>query len=336
MNKHTFHVSGTHCTSCKVLIEDIMAEQPGMSKATVHLRQQTLEVEGDFSQDPQSLVEDWNKLLQPHKYKLSLEKETAEKDMGTLMKALPIGLIILALFFFLQKSGILNLGFEGGLTPSTAFMIGVVASLSTCLAVVGGLVLSLSAKVSQDVSTTRPLVFFHGGRLVSFAFLGGALGALGGAIGINTTVMAIIGLFAAAVMVLLGIQLLDIFHFSKGFQLTMPASFHKKITKIENSYWAPLLIGALTFFLPCGFTQAMQIQALSSGSFIEGLTIMISFALGTLPVLALLSFGSFQFAHSKHAPLFFKTAGIIVIGLGIFAFLAGLAGLGVINPLFNI
>jgi len=29
-------------------------------------------------------------------------------------------------------------------------------------------------------------------------------------------------------------------------------------------------------------------------------------------------------------------AGVLVIGLGLFALLAGLAGLGIINPLFNI
>jgi sulfite exporter TauE/SafE len=105
---------------------------------------------------------------------------------------------------------------------------------------------------------------------------------------------------------------------------------------VEHATWAPVLIGIGTFFLPCGFTQAMQIAALSSGSFISGFLIMSAFALGTLPVLALLSFSSVSFAHSKYAPLFFKSAGIVVIGLGLFAFLAGLAGLGIINPLFNI
>jgi len=63
---------------------------------------------------------------------------------------------------------------------------------------------------------------------------------------------------------------------------------------------------------------------------------MTAFALGTLPMLALLSFGSASFAGSKHAPLFFKTAGVTVIGLGVFALLAGLAGIGIIDPLFNI
>jgi sulfite exporter TauE/SafE len=80
----------------------------------------------------------------------------------------------------------------------------------------------------------------------------------------------------------------------------------------------------------------MQVAALGSGSFMSGLLIMFLFALGTLPMLALLSFGSASFAHSKHAPLFFKSAGVVVIGLGLFAFLAGLAGIGIISPLFNI
>lgn len=335
MNKYTFHVSGTHCTACKVLIEDILSEQKDVKKVHVHLRREIIEVEGNLP-EAQKLIDQWNPLLQPHKYKLSLERENKERDINSLLKALPIGLIILAAFFLLQKSGLLNLGFEGGLTPWTALMIGGIASVSSCLAVVGGLVLSLSAKVSQDVSTTRPLIFFHAGRLISFALLGGLLGILGGVIGLNTTIMAILGLLAAAVMVLLGIQLLDIFHFSKKIHITLPTSFHKKIVNIEKSFWAPLLIGALTFLLPCGFTQAMQIQALSSGTFWEGMKIMSFFALGTFPVLALLSFGSFQFAHSKYAPLFFKTAGIIVIGLGIFALLAGLAGMGLIQPFFNI
>ena len=63
---------------------------------------------------------------------------------------------------------------------------------------------------------------------------------------------------------------------------------------------------------------------------------MFAFALGTLPVLLLLSFGSVSFSKSKHAPVFFKSAGIVVIGLALFALLSGLAGLGIINPLFNI
>ena len=80
----------------------------------------------------------------------------------------------------------------------------------------------------------------------------------------------------------------------------------------------------------------MQVAAISSGSFMSGLLLMLAFALGTLPMLLFLSFGSASFAHGKHAPLFFKTAGVVVIGLALFALLAGMASVGIINPLFTI
>lgn len=334
MNKHTLHVSGTHCASCKILIEDILGDQRDITKAEVHLKNETVEITSKEVVH-QKKIDNWNDLLYPHGYKLSEKKVETQKELKSLTYAIPLGFLFLSLFFLLQKSGILNLGFEDGLTPWTALMIGGIASVSSCLAVVGGLVLSLSAKVSQNVSTARPLIFFHSGRLISFAILGGLLGMVGGVIGLNTTLMGVLGLFAAAVMILLGIQLLDIFHFSKKIKITLPGTFSKIIKSLEQGFWTPFIIGTLTFFLPCGFTQAMQIQALSSGSFFEGLKIMSFFALGTFPILALLSFGSFQFAHSKYAPLFFRTTGIIVIGLGIFALLAGLAGMGFIQPFFN-
>lgn len=66
----------------------------------------------------------------------------------------------------------------------------------------------------------------------------------------------------------------------------------------------------------------MQVAALTNGTFFGGGVIMLTFALGTFPVLALLSFGASSFAQSRHAPLFFKTAGVVVIGLGIFTLLA--------------
>jgi len=59
------------------------------------------------------------------------------------------------------------------------------------------------------------------------------------------------------------------------------------------------------------------------------------FALGTFPILALLSFGTFRFAQSRFAPLFFKTAGVVVVGFGLFSLSASLASLGIISPLIS-
>lgn len=335
MKTHTLHVSGTHCASCKILIEDILNEQDFIQNAQVDLKKEIVKIETDSEQSLEKLADILTDKIKPNGYILSVEKTTKEKQGDDVIwKALPIGLSLLVLFFLLQKSGILNLGIGGYATPITSFIIGLIASVSSCLAIVGGLVLSLSAKISQDnISDTKTFTLFHTGRVVSFALLGGVLGAVGGAIGINFTLTAILGIFASVVMLLLGLNLVGVFSKSN---ISLPSGMFNFFRKIEHKALTPFILGFATFFLPCGFTQSMQVSALSSGSFLAGSLIMFAFALGTLPMLLLLSFGSASFAHGKHAPLFFKSAGVVVIGLGMFALLAGLAGLGIINPLFNI
>lgn len=335
MKTLTFHVSGTHCPSCKIFIEDTLNEQIGIERTQVDLKNETVSLDTTLDESQHKLAEILTEKIKHNGYLLSVEKKTKEKkNNGIIWQALPIGLAFLALFFIVQKSGILNFGLGGTVTLVTSFIIGLIASVSSCLAVVGGLVLSLSATVSQDkISDVRPMMLFHGGRLISFAVLGGALGAIGSAIGMSFTITAILGIIASIVMIVLGLNLVGIFEKN---MIVLPSGVFNFFRKVEHKTIAPFLVGVGTFFLPCGFTQSMQVAALSSGSFLSGLLVMLSFALGTLPMLALLSFGSASFAQSRHAPLFFNSAGIVVIGLGVFALLAGLAGLGIIVPLFSI
>ncbi len=335
MKTYTFFLSGTHCATCKIFIEDALKEKDFIVDARVDLHKETLEITTESKQTPEEFKEVINSTIKSNGYFASFEKGTKKKDdSSVLWSAIPIGLGFLVLFFLLQKSGILNIGIGDRVTPITSFVIGLIASVSSCLAIVGGLVLSLSAKISEDnARDTKTFMLFHTGRLVSFAVLGGVLGAVGGAIGINVTLATILGLLASLVMLFLGLNLVGFFEKNK---ITMPSGIFNFFKKIEQKTFAPLVVGFATFFLPCGFTQSMQVSALSSGSFLSGLMIMFLFALGTLPVLVLLSFGTASFAQGKYAPLFFKSAGVVVVGLGLFALLSGLAGLGIINPLFNI
>jgi len=332
---YTFHISGTHCASCKIFIEDTLNEQVGIEDTQVDLKNEMVSFSTSLEDSPNKLAAILTEKIKHNGYSLSIEKGVKEKGgSGVIWQALPIGLTLLALFFVVQKSGILNFGLGGTVTPVTSFIIGLVASVSSCLAVVGGLVLSLAATVSQDsVSDVKPTILFHVGRLLSFAGLGGLLGAIGGAIGISFTLTAILSILASTIMILLGLNLVGIFEKNK---IALPPNMFNFFRQMEHKTAAPFLVGFGTFFLPCGFTQAMQVAALSSGSFLTGSLIMTAFALGTLPMLALLSFGSASFAQSKYAPLFFRSAGVVVIGLGVFALLSGLAGLGIIAPLFNL
>jgi sulfite exporter TauE/SafE len=96
-----------------------------------------------------------------------------------------------------------------------------------------------------------------------------------------------------------------------------------------------MLVGIATFFLPCGFTQSMQIYTLSTGSFWGGAMTMFAFALGTLPILALVSFSSFSIKDNKNSGIFFKTAGLIIILFAIINIINSLVVIGLISPVFN-
>ena len=62
---------------------------------------------------------------------------------------------------------------------------------------------------------------------------------------------------------------------------------------------------------------------------------MSAFALGTLPVLSLLSFSSLAIHKKAQSGVFFKTAGLVVIFFGLFNLSAALASVGIIQPLFS-
>jgi len=335
LKKYSFHVEGTHCASCKILIEDVLNEQDFVKNVRVDLKNKIVEIETDSDLGSLDIVEILNPKIKSNGYTLSVDKIIEEKKSDNdIWKAIPIGLAFLVLFYLLQKSGILNLNLGSNTTPATSFMIGIIASLSSCLAVVGGLVLSLSAKVAKDDNgkNKKPFVLFHIGRLLGFALLGGVLGYIGKTLGVNFMFSVILGILASLVMIFLGISLLGFF---KKNVFTLPSGIFSFFRKIEHATLAPIIIGVGTFFLPCGFTQAMQIAALSSGSFLSGCLTMFYFALGTLPVLALLSFGSMSFAQSRYASLFFKSAGIVVVALALFNLINSLVVMGFIPPVFN-
>ena len=106
------------------------------------------------------------------------------------------------------------------------------------------------------------------------------------------------------------------------------------VSKLNHTL-TPALVGIATFFLPCGFTQSMQIVALSTGNFMSGAMTMFAFALGTLPVLGLLSFSSFSISKSSKAGIFFKTAGLVVILFAVFNLINALVVINILPPIFN-
>ncbi|MFA6601311.1 MAG: sulfite exporter TauE/SafE family protein [Candidatus Paceibacterota bacterium] len=389
--KYTFHIRGMHCQACVLLTESELGDLPNVSYVKSSLVSHTVEIVGDFGgKENVKIAEELTIPLKKHGYTISTERfdfvaseEQVRKSKWSDFKfALPIAFGFALLFFLLQKLGIVNLIGSGQVTYGTAFFIGIIASLSTCMAVVGGLLLSMSATFAKEdfseqtspsdfsalsyrkvvagedsgVKTDKandqhlngaqikmkkgkyaPHFMFHIGRLVSFFILGGVIGAIGSAFTLNASATFILSLIIGLVMLILGINLLDVFPWAKRFQPAMPKFIGKYahgVSKFNHSL-TPLLVGVATFFLPCGYTQSMQLYSLTTGNFLTGALTMLIFALGTLPVLALVSFSSFRIKNSHRSGIFFKSAGLIVILFALFNIINSLVVVGLIPPVFN-
>lgn len=336
--KYTFHVSGMHCHSCVLITESELNELPYITKAKTSLKNNSVEIIGDFGDKSQEQISnELSDVLKKQGYTLSVEKQIKTKNWKDFKIAIPIAIIFAIIFIVLQKVGLVNIIGSNDVNYGTAFIIGIVASLSSCMAVVGGLILSMSATFAKEGDKVKPQIMFHIGRIVSFFILGGVIGAIGSAFTLNTNTTFILGIIIALVMFILGINLLDVFPWAKKLQLSMPKFLSKKalgVSKFNHSF-TPLLVGVVTFFLPCGFTQSMQIYTLSTGSFMKGGLSMLSFALGTLPILALISFSSFTIKNGKNSGIFFKSAGLIVIMFALFNLINSMVIIGAIPPIFN-
>jgi sulfite exporter TauE/SafE/copper chaperone CopZ len=318
-----FYVHGMHCAACEFLVEDKLSKYKGVKDVKADLKTCKVYVRSDTQIAPEELT----KLVEGDGYKISNAPEALKKiDYQNLLTGLSIAVSVFIGFLLLQKLGIVNLINPKQVTLPFVFFIGVVASLSTCMAVVGGLVLSISSNFAKDKYYT-PLIAFHLSRLIGFFVLGGVIGLLGSAFVLNNTAYFIMDILLFIVMVVMGLNLLDVFTFTKGFSIKMPKLFGKQIVKLQNRNGVipAALTGVATFVLPCGFTQSMQVYSLTTGNFIQGAMTMLVFALGTLPVLSLISFASVKF-QSK---VFFTTAGFLVLMFAVFNLITGLSALGI-------
>lgn len=333
---YKFHVSGMHCSACEILTESELKEHSKVLSVKSSLKTHTVEICGDFGDMQLSdIAKELTGALSQHS--LSIEEQQRKINWKEFTMAIPISLAFIILFLLLQKFGVVNLVNTSSVTYGTAFVVGIVASLSTCMAVVGGLVLSMSATFAREGDKIRPQVLFHTGRILSFFVLGGVIGVIGATFQLGSAGTFALGILIGFVMLILGVNLLDIFHWTKQFQPSMPKFLSNKalnVTKINHTL-TPALVGIATFFLPCGFTQSMQIYTLSTGSFLKGGLTMLFFALGTLPMLAIVSFSSFSIQNNSKSGVFFKSAGLIVIIFALFNIINSLVAIGWIAPVFN-
>ncbi|MEK6886343.1 MAG: sulfite exporter TauE/SafE family protein [Nanoarchaeota archaeon] len=326
-------IMGMHCVSCEVLVERKLKHLPGVDRVNVnHI---TGKVKLHCTTEPDTAA--INKALEGTEYRIdnliSKSKGNSYELKRDHLEAGAIFIILFGAYLFLKQFNLLpNIGVTDNMSYGLIFLIGIVAALSTCLAVSGGLLLSISAKYNQEnpnltgIQKFKPHIYFNLGRVISYTVLGGLVGLLGSVIAFSSTMNGYLVLAASIVMILLGLQMLGIF----SIPIKIPKFIAHRVFDAHHSKNAPFLFGASTFFFPCGFTQALQLYALSKGSFTIGALTMLVFSLGTLP--SLLSIGAISsFAKGNVQKYFVKGAAVLVILLSFASIKSGLALIGVLG-----
>lgn len=204
------------------------------------------------------------------------------------------------------------------------FITGLTVGGLTCLAVQGGLLASVIAIREEELIKDRkwhaiyPTSTFLITRLIAYTLLGFLLGTFGGAINIGGRVQTFMQLVAGIYMVIVALNLLNI-HPIFRYAIIQPPRFLTKLVRNQSKskdVFAPTFLGAMTVFIPCGTTIAMEALAISSASGVSGALIMFVFILGTIPLFFGIGFLT-SILGDAFKTKFFKLAAILVIFLGI-------------------
>jgi sulfite exporter TauE/SafE/copper chaperone CopZ len=321
IKKATLYIEGMHCPSCDILVKDKFCELKNIEEVKADHRHQKAEISYTGELNHEML----NKTIQPFGYSILENKEEEFKEplIKRLTDASAIALIAFIVFYFIQDAHIfptLNVG--SGIALITFFVIGLVASTSTCMATSGALFLTTIGKLRKESISFKeniiPAISFNVGRIVSYGIFGLLVGFIGKTLTVNLQLGSILTLFVSVVMILIGLENIKLISFSWVSSTSFSKGIFEKLqakftTKPKQTAF---LLGAITYLLPCGFTQSVQIYALGLADPIKSSVIMMIFALGTVPALLAIGFAS-SFTKNTFYPLFQKSMGVIIIMIGV-------------------
>lgn len=342
-NTHcTLYVEGMHCPSCELLIEKKLLKKENVKAVDASLGSGKVEIELEDSDKLN--INELNEEFEKYNYKFSTKKVKGYSKpfisfQGGQMQINPkksksfftsvlvfFGLIVAFFAFESLKLG-QYVSVDSSSSLPTFFVLGLVAGVSSCAALVGGLLLSLVKNWNEqyidsesNIQKLQPHIMFHIGRIFSFLVLGGILGFIGQAISeafdlTNTSLFSFLTIAVSILMFVLAMQMLNVPGFRK-IRFGAPKSMTRSIAN-EDSFggrFLPFVIGGLTFFLPCGFTLIAQSLALTSASVLSGALIMMFFALGTFIPLAFISFSGVALNSKPHLTAKFNmVAGLLIV-----------------------
>lgn len=211
------------------------------------------------------------------------------------------------------------------------FLTGLTTGGLSCLALQGGLLASsisnqkkreLVTQVSHKKTQTfdqldwLPVALFLTTKLIAHTALGFLLGWVGSQVELSLSMRLLFQGGAALFMLATAANLLNL-HPIFRYVVIQPPKFVQKMVRSSSkgsALFTPALLGALTIFIPCGVTQAMEVLAITSGSPVLGAAILFTFVLGTSPLFLLLGVATARLSETLQKQ-FLTVAAILLIFL---------------------
>ncbi len=214
-------------------------------------------------------------------------------------------------------------------TLTSAFLLGLFTTLH-CVGMCGGIIGALSLGLPAEVRDNKlKLLFFVGtyniGRISSYALAGLLAGTIGGSaftsVGLNQG-HHILQYIGVSMMVAVGLYLAGwLPQLATVEKIGVPLwkrlePFGRRLLPVSSPFKA-LAYGMIWGWLPCGMVYFVLIWALSTGSAIQGASIMLVFGLGTLPTLLAAGFMTSWIKNFASNPRARDVAGLLIIAMAI-------------------
>ena len=331
-SKKILRIEGMVCASCESRLESAFKEMDGVSEVKASLADATLEVTYDAVK---TTLSDIIKTVEGTGYNAFEARCTPECKKGldekarmqTLKQFIGAGIVLCALYLVISKT--MDYNFMPNIDQSMGYGILFVVGLFTsihCIAMCGGINLSQCMVYTHSdegrYARLKPGLLYNAGRMISYSAIGGIVGALGSVLSFTGMMRGIVAAFAGIFMMIMGLNLLDIFPWLKKINPRLPKRFRNERLNGKGHY-GPFYVGLLNGLMPCGPLQAMQLYALGTGNALMGAISMFMFSAGTVPlmfgfsVLSLTMSGKFNRTLMKVSALLVVILGIIMLGRGL-------------------
>jgi len=205
-----------------------------------------------------------------------------------------------------------------------AFLVGLLGG-GHCAGMCGGIV----GAVTMTLPKSRPkigfLLAYNLGRISSYALVGVLAGAIGASSFFLRHVLPIERILyglASLMLIVLGLYLAGIWQGVTKLE-KVGSVIWKKLQPLSKRFLPvttvsqAFLLGTIWGWLPCGLVYSVLVAALATGSAAEGGMLMLTFGLGTLPVLLAMGMMAVSLKAWLQNIWVRRINGLLVLGFGV-------------------